>query len=200
MSALHAVGIVLEVVAVRADGARDLRQGDGAVPVDDNGVLPFGLEQRANHIVAVTVRAVMAVPVLQPVGLAAVLLSIGSIPQSVHDVTGNPANLQALDPVSAEVTMAEVNQLADSSFVASHSGVNYHPVANAAIGIAGVVEVLAKGVAGGFHFKVGFSHVLSGFGFFVLHRKYNPSSEPVKKIINLFFGSLPYSLLIHTCE
>ena len=199
MSALHAVGIVLEVVAVRANGARDFRQGDGAVPVDDNGVLPFWLEERANHIHTCE-GSVVAVPVLQPVGLAAVLLSIGSIPQSVHDVTGNPANLQALDPVSAEVTMAEVNQLADSSFVASHSGVNYHPVANAAIGIAGVVEVLAKGVAGGFHFKVGFSHVLSGFGFFVLHRKYNPSSEPVKKIINLFFGSLPYSLLIHTCE
>ena len=171
MSALHAVIIVLKLVAVRADGARDFRQGDGAVPVDDNGVLPFGLEQGANHIIAVTVRAVMAVPVLKEVGLAAVLLSVGSIPQSVHDVTGNPANLQAVQPVRAEVTMAEVNQLADGGLVASHGGVNYHPVANAASGIAGVVEVLAKGIAGGFHFKVGFSHVLSGFGVFHLTRK-----------------------------
>ena len=191
MPALHAVCIVLKLVAVGADGPRDFRQGDGAVPVDDNGVLPFGLEQGANHIIAVTVRAVMAVPVLKEVGLAAVLLSVGSIPQSVHDVTGNTANLQTLQPVSAEVPMAEVDQLADSGFVASHSGVNYHPVANAASGVAGVVEVLAKGIACGFHFKVGFSHVLSGFGFFVLHRKYNPPLEPVKKIINLFSDLFP---------
>ena len=137
MSALHAVGIVLKLVAVGAYGARDFRQGDGAVPVDDNGVLPFWLEQRANHVNAVK-GSVVAVPVLQEVGLAAVLLSVGSIPQSVHDVTGNPANLQTLQPVSPEMTMAEVNQLADSGFVASHGGVNYHPVANAASGVAGV--------------------------------------------------------------
>lgn len=166
MSALHAVGIVLEVVAVGADGARDFRQGDGAVPVDDNGVLPFWLEQRADHIHTFE-GSIVAVPVLKEVGLAAVLLGVGSIPQSVHDVTGNPANLQAVQPVSAEVAMAEINQLADSGFVASHGGVNYHPVANAASGVAGIVEELAEGVAGGFHFKVGFSHVLSGFGFFV---------------------------------
>ena len=167
MSALHAVCIVLEVVAVRADGARDFRQGDGAVPVDDNGVLPFWLEQRADHIIAVTVRAVMAVPVLKEVGLAAVLLSVGNIPQSVHDVTGNTANLQTLQPAASKLPMAEVNQLTDSGLIASHGGVNYHPVANAASGVAGIVEVIAEGVAGGFHFKVGFSHVLSGFGFFV---------------------------------
>ena len=170
MPALHAVCIVLKLVAVGADGPRDFRQGDGAVPVDDNGVLPFWLEQRANHIHTFD-GSVMAVPVLKEVGLAAVLLSVGSIPQSVHDVTGNPANLQAVQPVRAEVTMAEVDQLADSGFVASHSGVNYHPVANAASGVAGVVVIVGHGIAGGFHFKVGFSHVLSGFGVFHLTRK-----------------------------
>lgn len=168
MSALHAVGIVLELVAVRADGARDFGQGDGALPVDDNGVLPFWLEERADHGVAMRDGSVVAVPVLKEVGLAAVLLSVGSIPQSVHDVTRNAADLQAVQPVRAEVTMAEVNQLADSGLVASHGGVNYHPVANAASGVAGVAEVFAEGIAGGVHSKVKFkvSHVLSGFGVF----------------------------------
>ena len=169
MSALHAVCIVLEVVAVGADGARDFRQGDGAVPVDDNGVLPFWLEERANHIHTFE-GSIVAVPVLKEVGLAAVLLSVGNIPQSVHDVTGNTANLQAVQPVRAEVTMAEINQLADSGFVASHGGVNHHPVANAASGIAGIVEVFAQCIAGGVHSKAKFkvSHVLSGFGVFRL--------------------------------
>jgi hypothetical protein len=62
MSALHAVCIVLEVVAVRANGACDFRQGDGAVPVNDNGVLPFWLEERANHIHTCE-GSVVAVPV-----------------------------------------------------------------------------------------------------------------------------------------
>lgn len=159
MSALYAVGIVLEVVAVGAYGARDFRQGDGAVPVSDNGVLPFWLEERADHIHTFE-GSVVAVSVLQEVGLAAVLLSVGSIPQSLDDATGNPANLQTLQPAASKLPMAEINQLADSGFVASHGGVNYHPIANAASGIAGVAEVFAQGVAGGFHFKVGISHVL----------------------------------------
>lgn len=170
MSALHAVGIVLKLVAVGADGARDFGQTERAIPVSDNGVLPFWLEQRANHVNAVK-GSVVAVPVLQEVRLAAVLLSVGSIPQSVHDVTRNPANLQTLQPVSPEMTMAEVNQLADSGFVASHGGVNYHPVANAASGVAGVAEVFAEEVAGGFHFKVGISHVLLWVWVFHLTRK-----------------------------
>jgi hypothetical protein len=63
--------------------------------------------------------------------------------------------------------MTEVNQLADSGFVASHSGVNYHPVANTASGVAGIVEVFAQCIAGGVHSKAKFkiSHVLSGSGF-----------------------------------
>lgn len=84
MSALHAVGIVLKLVAVGADGARDFGQGDGAVPVDDNGILPFWLEQRADHIQALNApqnnsrqSAGITATFRQAVSLSAVLLNIG---------------------------------------------------------------------------------------------------------------------------
>ena len=177
MSALYAVAIVLEVVAVRAGGTSDSGEVERTAAVIDNGVLSFWLEQRADHVHAFD-GSIVAVPVLQSVGLAAVLLSIGSIFQTLNDNGGNPASLQTLYPVSAEITMTEVYQFIDCGFVASHGGVNYHPVPCSACGIAGVVEAFPK--ANGIHsevwlavllgvgylVKVKIYHVFSGFGVF----------------------------------
>ena len=77
------------------------------------------------------------------------------------------------------MTMAEVNQLADSGLVASHGGVNYHPVANAASGVAGIVEVFAEEVAGGFLDKVGFSHIL------LWVRGFSSDKENITRLRNL---------------
>ena len=166
MSALYAVAIVLVIVAeiVGTDGPRDFGQTERATAVIDNGVLPFWLEERANHRPAMHSGPAMAVAVLQAVGLAAVLLSIGGIFQTLNNNGGNPASLQTLGPAVAKVAVAEVNQLADSGFVASHGGVNYHPGVIAACGIAGVIEAFPK--ANGIHSEVWLS-VLLGVGYLI---------------------------------
>ena len=178
MSALYAVAIVLAVVAVRAGGTSDSGEMERAAPVIDNGVLPFWLEQRADHVPTMNDGSIVAIPVLKSVRLAAVLLNIGGIFQTLNNNGGNPASLQTLHPVSAEITMTEVYQFADCGFVASHGGVNYHPVPCSACGIAGVVEAFPK--ANGIHSEVWLSvllgvgylvkvkiyHVFSGFGVF----------------------------------
>jgi hypothetical protein len=170
VSALYAVAIVLEVVAVRAGGTSDSGEVERAASVTYNGVLPFWLEEGADHVPTMNDGSIVAVPVLQSVGLAAVLLSIGSIFQTLNNNRGNPASLQTLHPVSAEVTMTEVNQLADSSFVASHGGVNYHPVPCSACGIAGVIEAFPK--TNGIHSEVWLS-VLLGVGYLVKVKIYH---------------------------
>lgn len=186
MSALYAVAIVLVIVAeiVGTDGPRDFGQTERATAVIDDWVLPFWLEERANHRPAMHNGPAVAVAVLQAVGLAAVLLSIGGIFQTLNNNGGNPASLQTLGPAVAKVAVAEVNQLADSGFVASHGGVNYHPVPCSACGIAGVVVVIAEvdgihsevwlsvGLGVGYLIKVKISHVLlwvRGFQNFNLH-------------------------------
>ena len=109
VSALYAVAIVLVIVAVRAGGTSDSGEVERAASVIDNGVLPFWLEERANHRPAMHNGPAVAVAVLQAVGLAAVLLSIGGIFQTLNNNGGNPASLQTLDPVSAEVAVTEVD-------------------------------------------------------------------------------------------
>ena len=169
MSALYAVAIVLEVVAVRAGGTSDSGEVERTAAVIDNGVLPFWLEERADHVNAVK-GSIVAVPVLKSVRLAAVLLNIGGTCQRVNDNGGNPASLQTLHPVSAEVAVTEADQFIDCGFVASHGGVNYHPVPCSACGIAGVIEAFPK--ANGIHSEVWLA-VLLGVGYLVKVKIYH---------------------------